>query len=76
MEKFKFYFLHHFYNLIRPFYVKDWDRREDYYCVNCNKPVLRRDLTCSNKCRVEFNYFMEHFIGYDENDNPILIHQS
>lgn len=42
------------FDLIRPLFVGDVDRNEDYNCVICGAPVLRRYLTCSTKCEVEF----------------------
>ena len=39
-----------FYKLIRPVFVKDVHPNEDYECVICGEPVLRRYLTCSKKC--------------------------
>lgn len=35
---------------IRPLFVDNLDRNEDFYCMECCKPVLRRYLFCSEKC--------------------------
>lgn len=43
------------YDFIRPLFVDDIDQNEDFVCCICNKPVLTRILTCSNKCYKEFN---------------------
>jgi hypothetical protein len=39
-----------FFNLIRPLFVKGIDPNEDYFCVICNRPVLKRYFCCSDKC--------------------------
>ena len=44
-----------FYSLIRPLFVRDVDSNEDYLCIMCGKPVLRRFLTCSIKCSNDFD---------------------
>ncbi len=44
-----------FYKLIRPLFVKDVDLNEDYNCMQCDKPVLRRFLFCSEKCSAKFD---------------------
>lgn len=38
------------FRIVRPLFVKDVDRNEDYECVECGEPVLRRDLVCSEEC--------------------------
>lgn len=38
------------FRLVRPLFVKDVDTNEDYECVICGEPVLRRHLTCSREC--------------------------
>ena len=43
------------YKIVRPLFVRDVDPNEDYECVVCGEPVLRRYLTCSEPCRAEFN---------------------
>lgn len=48
-QKFKYFF----FNLIRPFFVKDIDHNEDYDCIICGEPVLRRVMQCSEKCYKE-----------------------
>lgn len=40
---------------IRPLFVRDSHPNEDYLCVICGKPVLRRYLTCSKKCGEAFD---------------------
>lgn len=42
------------YRLIRPLFVRDIDPNEEYVCVMCCEPVLRRSLTCSKRCAHEF----------------------
>lgn len=37
------------YSWIRPFFVKDIDINEDFTCLICGGPVLRRYLLCSSK---------------------------
>ncbi len=39
-----------FFNLIRPLLVPDCDSNEDYLCMWCSEPVLRRWLYCSDRC--------------------------
>lgn len=39
-----------FFKLIRPLFVDNVNPNEDYECVMCREPVLRRYLTCSKKC--------------------------
>lgn len=43
-------FLGKFYTLIRPLFIDDVDRNEDFDCGLCGKPVLRRYLFCSEEC--------------------------
>lgn len=47
--------LNSFYNLIRPLFVKNLDENEDFLCCYCNKPILNRDLFCSERCQMWFN---------------------
>lgn len=42
------------FDLIRPLFVKDIDPNEDYNCMECGTPVLRRILYCSTKCSRKF----------------------
>lgn len=53
-----------FYDLIRPLFVKDVDPNEDYNCIRCGWPVLRRQLFCSKACYkaelVEFGLKGDH----------------
>jgi hypothetical protein len=42
--------LNWFYWKIRKFFVEDLDLNEDFYCMVCCKPVLRRVITCGKKC--------------------------
>ena len=58
VNKIRFYFKTYFFKLIRPFFVKDIDPNEDYNCMTCNEPVLRRYLHCSVKCSEEFDKIM------------------
>lgn len=44
-----------FYDLIRPLFVRDWDRNEDFVCGHCGRPVLRRYLFCSIECADRFD---------------------
>lgn len=44
-----------FFKTIRPLFVRDIDRNEDFNCCKCNKPVLRRFLFCSIECSEEFD---------------------
>ena len=46
----KFKILNVIYSIIRPLFVKNWDRNEDFYCCTCYKPLLRRYLYCSDEC--------------------------
>jgi hypothetical protein len=39
-----------FYEIVRPIFVSDIDRNEDYNCGYCCKPVLKRILYCSETC--------------------------
>lgn len=41
------------FDAIRPLVVPDCDSNEDYVCVMCGEPVLRRFLTCSERCGKE-----------------------
>ena len=41
--------------VLRPVVVPDWNMNEDYFCVMCREPVLRRFLTCSRRCGELFN---------------------
>lgn len=36
------------FSLVRPLFVRGVDPREDYECVYCGEPVLRRQMTCSS----------------------------
>lgn len=38
------------FNIIRPLFVDNVDKNEDYECMACGKPVLKRHLFCSDKC--------------------------
>lgn len=38
------------FSLLRPFFVPDADPNEDYECVVCGNPVLRRRWACSRRC--------------------------
>ena len=38
------------FRLIRPLFVKDICVNEDFECVECGEPVLKRMLYCSKKC--------------------------
>ena len=42
--------LHWWYWKIRWIFVPDYNINEDYNCMYCGKPVLRRYLYCSQKC--------------------------
>lgn len=42
------------FRLARPAFVRDVDPNEDYECVACGEPVLRRDLYCSDECGRKF----------------------
>lgn len=48
-----------FYALVRPLVVRRLDANEDFECVQCGKPVLRRFLTCSRACGDAFDVAME-----------------
>lgn len=39
-----------FYDLIRPLFVRGWNKNEDFNCGLCDRPVLRRYLYCSSEC--------------------------
>ena len=39
-----------FYDFLRQTYQLDYDANEDYFCANCNKPLLRRYVCCSEEC--------------------------
>lgn len=39
-----------FFDRIRVFFVPDWNTNEDYICMHCGEPVLRRWLYCSDEC--------------------------
>lgn len=43
------------FDLLRPLFVKDWDRNEDYICGHCGRPVLKRYLFCSRECSSIFD---------------------
>lgn len=43
-----------FFNLIRPLFVANIDPNEDFDCIICVEPVLRRQLVCSQKCYDKF----------------------
>ena len=47
-----------FFTLIRPLFVNHVDPNEDFLCCWCGKPVLIRELYCSEKCSkyAEENY--------------------
>lgn len=53
-------FLNWFYNKIRFLFVDDIDPNEDFICAICNKPVLKRVLTCSNNCSEKY----KRYIGF------------
>lgn len=38
---------------IRPLFVPNVDKNEDYICGQCGEPVLKRYLYCSDKCAAE-----------------------
>ncbi len=42
------------FKILRPLVVPDCHVNEDYVCVTCGAPVLRRFLTCSDRCRNMF----------------------
>lgn len=43
-------FLDWFYSKIRFLFVNNVDPNEDFYCMFCDKPVLKRYLFCSVQC--------------------------
>jgi hypothetical protein len=43
------------FKLIRPLFVKNISPNEDFDCVTCGKPLLRRYLACSEKCSTEMD---------------------
>ena len=47
------------FDLIRPLFVRGWDRNEDFICGNCGEPVLRRWLFCSPECCRHHEHYME-----------------
>ena len=58
-------FLNWFYDLIRPFVVLGKiDPNEDFKCMECGKPVLRRVLYCSQVCNIQqdLNITMENVL--------------
>ena len=46
------------FRLIRPLFVANVDPSEDYECIMCEEPVLRRRLTCSASCEAELDLAM------------------
>jgi hypothetical protein len=54
------------FNLIRRFFVADWDRNEDYICGNCGEPVLKRYLYCSLECKEHHHLHLTSNIKYEE----------
>jgi hypothetical protein len=44
---------HYFFKLIRPLFVSNIDPNEDFNCMICNEPVLKRYLTCDNEFCIE-----------------------
>lgn len=59
MKRITWLLLSKFYTLIRPYFVKDIDKNEDFTCGWCEKPVLRRWLYCSPKCEEESEQIIE-----------------
>lgn len=39
------------FSVLRPLFVEDLDANEDFACIVCDEPVLRRHLTCG-QCEV------------------------
>ena len=40
------------FKLIRPLFVTNIDPNEEFECVICGEPVLKRKLVCSNLCLI------------------------
>lgn len=49
------WFKRHVYAVIRPLFVAGVHRLEDYECVMCGEPVLRRQITCCAECTEKLN---------------------
>jgi hypothetical protein len=50
MKKLYYYLQNKLYYLVRPLFVDTVDPNEDYICMYCQKPVLKRYLYCSLEC--------------------------
>ena len=50
MKSYRFKLKSLFFKLIRPLFVEDIDLNENFNCVICDEPVLKRYLTCSQQC--------------------------
>lgn len=60
-----------FFKLIRPLFVKGIDSNEDFVCVQCMEPVLKRQLFCSIKC-AEINSFYSKITQHEPSINDII----
>lgn len=50
-------FMAAFFRAMRPWFLADVDPNEDFNCMECGKPVLRRYLFCSVKCEESAEWF-------------------
>lgn len=48
---------------IRPLFVSNVDKNEDYICEQCSEPVLKRYLYCSDKCAAEADAELERCVS-------------
>lgn len=58
------------YDLIRPLFVNRVDPNEDFNCIDCGEPVLRRVLFCSKKCYLGFVGISDDYPPKDPLNGP------
>jgi len=60
------------YSLIRPLFVRNIDPNEDFVCMNCSMPVLRRILYCSFSCQLDLETVQRMKENKDKMMNTIV----
>ncbi len=50
LDRWDWRMLHRVHEFVRPLFVDDIDRNEDYVCGRCGRPVLTRLVFCSSEC--------------------------
>ena len=66
MQALWYTFLNFIYDMVRKIYWGDYGPNEDFFCMQCNKPVFRRILFCCLECEKSFEDKLVRLARRDE----------